>query len=294
MATIINSDMIPFRRRGLYKALQNSVYGSGAVSGASLGGVIADSIGWRWCFLFQVPISAVGFVDGWLAVSNQQQQNDADGLLEGIWAKIDFSGAFILVIALSMQLLALGSGGNVLPWDSGWVIGSLVGSIVLLALFMLVEAKTSAIPIVPLRMLPGRLSVSVQLANLCAGLAAYAYLFMLPLFFQVVLLDSASKAGARLAIPSTATPIGGIIAGFIMSRYGKLTSQPRAGTLCMTVGNALVTSVQFYDPKWKYFLFIFPADLGQGITYPAMSFKNIATFEHLEVSLEDLMGVLLF
>lgn len=41
---------------------------------------------------------------------------------------------------------------------------------------------------------------------------------MLPLFFQVVLLDSASTAGARLAIPSLATPIGGVIAGVVMSR----------------------------------------------------------------------------
>lgn len=45
---------------------------------------------------------------------------------------------------------------------------------------------------------------------------------MLPLFFQVVLLDSATKAGARLAIPSLATPIGGVIAGVIMSQWGKL------------------------------------------------------------------------
>jgi hypothetical protein len=103
---------------------------------------------------------------------------------------------------------------------------------------------------------------------------------MLPLFFQVVLLDSASRAGGRLAIPSLATPIGGLIAGWIMSRYGKLITLLRAGTLCMTLGNALVTSLGFSDAAWKYFLFIFPANLGQGITYPATLFTNIATFEH--------------
>ena len=106
------------------------------------------------------------------------------------------------------------------------------------------------------------------------------YLFMLPLFFQVVLLDSPSKAGLRLAIPSLATPIGGLIAGFIMSRYGKLIPLLRTGVSLMTVGNALVTSLGFSDSAWKYYLFIIPANLGQGITYPSTLFTNIATFEH--------------
>ena len=103
---------------------------------------------------------------------------------------------------------------------------------------------------------------------------------MLPLFFQVVLLDSASQAGLRLAIPSLATPIGGLIAGFTMSRYGKLIPLVRLGVLLMTLGNSLVTALQFKDSTWKYYLFIVPANLGQGITYPSTLFTNIATFEH--------------
>ena len=103
---------------------------------------------------------------------------------------------------------------------------------------------------------------------------------MLPLFFQVVLLDSASKAGGRLAIPSVATPIGGLIAGVIMSRYGHLLGLVRTGAIFMTIGNALVTSLQFSDETWKYYVYILPANLGQGILYPSTLFSNIATFEH--------------
>ncbi|KAK3048080.1 hypothetical protein LTR09_010596 [Extremus antarcticus] len=280
MATIINSDMIPFKRRGMYQALQNSVWGFGAISGASFGGLIADTIGWRWCFTLQVPISVLGLVVGYFVVADQTRRDDSDGLLKGTWEKVDISGALILVTALSTQLVGLSLGGNELPWSSGWVIGSLIGSVALLGLFFWVEARTRAMPIIPLRMLSGRLSISVQTANLCAGLAAYAYLFMLPLFFQVILLDSASKAGGRLAIPALATPIGGLVAGFIMSRYGRLITLLRAGTLCMAFGTALVTSLGFSDSTWKYYLFIFPATLGQGITYPSTLFANIATFEH--------------
>jgi hypothetical protein len=102
---------------------------------------------------------------------------------------------------------------------------------------------------------------------------------MIPLFFQVVLLDSASKAGVRLIIPSLATPIGGLIAGFIMSRWGQLGHLVRLGCFLMMLGNALVASLQYYDSSWKYVAYLFPANLGQGIVYPSILFTNIAAFE---------------
>ncbi|KAF2826659.1 MFS general substrate transporter [Ophiobolus disseminans] len=279
MATIVNSDMIPFRKRGMYQALQNSMFGFGAICGASFGGSIADSIGWRWCFLLQVPISILALFLGWLVIENPLEMHPTWAEIK---AKVDFLGAFLLVTAISIQLVGLSLGGNELPWSSGWVIGSLVTSLVLLGVFVWVEARTTAIPVIPLRQLRGRNPVAIQMANVCAGTAAYAYLFMLPLFFQVVLQDSATKAGARLAIPSLATPIGGVIAGVVMSRWGKLLTLVKIGAVLMTLGNGLVTSLSFYDSTWKYIVFIFPANLGQGIIYPATLFTTLASFDHAD------------
>ncbi|CRK42917.1 hypothetical protein BN1708_008911 [Verticillium longisporum] len=283
MATIVNSDMIPFRKRGMYQAMQNGMFGFGAVAGASFGGSIADYIGWRWCFLLQVPISLMALVLGAFVIKNPEGGFDIDTKdLRAVWTHVDVSGALLLVTAVSVQLIGLSLGGNELPWGSPVVIGTLVGSALLLALFFLVESRTRAIPVIPLRMLKGRLPVLTQLSNVCAGFAAYAYLFMLPLFFQVVLLDSATKAGARLAIPSLATPLGGLVAGIVMSRWGKLIWLIRLGALLMLFGNGLVTSLQFEDSKWKYLLYIFPANLGQGIIYPSILFTTLASFDHAD------------
>ncbi|KAF2273366.1 MFS general substrate transporter [Westerdykella ornata] len=279
MATIVNSDMIPFRKRGMYQALQNAMFGFGAICGASFGGSIADGIGWRWCFLLQVPISLFALFVGWLVIKDPAEVRPS---WREIREKVDFVGALLLVTAISIQLVGLSLGGNELPWSNAWVIASLVGSCVLLAVFVYVEATTTAIPVIPLRQLMGRNPVAVQIANVCAGTAAYAYLFMLPLFFQVVLLDTPTKAGARLAIPSLATPLGGLIAGIVMSRWGKLIKLVRIGAVLMMLGNGLVTSLAFHDSQWKYYLWIFPANLGQGIIYPAILFTTLASFEHSE------------
>lgn len=103
---------------------------------------------------------------------------------------------------------------------------------------------------------------------------------MIPLFFQVVLQDSPSEAGMRLVIPSLATPIGGLISGFVMSRWGHLSVLVRTGCFLMMLGNGLVASLAYKGSSWKYLVYLIPANIGQGIAYPAILFTFLAAFDH--------------
>ncbi|KAH2979266.1 hypothetical protein KXW58_003930 [Aspergillus fumigatus] len=286
MATIVNSDLIPFKRRGMYQALQNGMHGFGSICGASFGGSIVDTVGWRWCFLVQVPIGLFALITGHLVLHlPRHHQTFGQGRgFRAILRYVDLSGALLLILGLSSQLIGLSLGGNELPWSSIWVILSLMASLFLLGLFMLVEEKTPAVPLISSRMLRGVMPVSTQIANVCVGMAAYArqFLFTLPLLFQVVLLDTPTKAGARLAIPSLAAPIGSLIAGVVMSRWGRLAYLVRAGCLLMCIGNLLVMSIKFHDAGWKYLTYVIPASLGQGIVYPGILFTFLAAFDHTD------------
>lgn len=283
----------------MYQVIQNVAYGFGAICGASFGGTIVDTIGWRWCFFLQTPVSLVALVLGYFVLQFPIKENShsQSNTLRGLWHQIDLLGSCLLILALSSQLVGLSLGGNELPWDNIWVILSLVASVVFLAAFVVCEAKTSAAPLIPLKMLHGLLPVSTQIANVCVGMAAYAvgdldvpmgstvnifsqFLFTLPLLFQVILLDSPTKAGGRLVIPSLATPLGGLISGVVMSRWGKLAYLVRTGAALMCIGNLLVTLLHFDDAEWKYFVFVFPANLGQGIVYPGILFTFLAAFDH--------------
>jgi len=48
VTSIMFSDIIPLRKRGTWQGYINIVFATGAAIGAPLGGVFADSIGWRW------------------------------------------------------------------------------------------------------------------------------------------------------------------------------------------------------------------------------------------------------
>lgn len=180
-ATVVNSDMIPFKKRGMYQAIQNILVGLGAVLGASLGGAITESIGWRWCFLLQVPVSIFALIVGYFVLENPAACLDTMASLVDLkhpiraaFRRLDLLGASVLVIGLVAQLMGLTLGGNEFPWGSPVVVGSLIGSALLLAAFVAVEATTTAIPMIPLRMLHGWQPIAVQLTNVFSGMAAYA------------------------------------------------------------------------------------------------------------------------
>jgi MFS family permease len=178
MATIINSDIIPLQHRGMYQAVQNGLLGFGAICGASLGGVIADSVGWRWCFLCQVPVSMAGLVVGYCVIKNPPPHEtvlgtEASGQMS-VWRRIDFLGAVLLVLGLSSQLTALSLGGNQYPWTNIRVIVSFVVSVVILIVFVWVEWRTKALPVLPLSMLRGRVVISNMVSNVLVGMSAFA------------------------------------------------------------------------------------------------------------------------
>lgn len=46
--SILFSDIIPLRERGTWQGYMNIVFATGFALGGPLGGLMADSIGWRW------------------------------------------------------------------------------------------------------------------------------------------------------------------------------------------------------------------------------------------------------
>lgn len=54
ISSIVASDLVPLRKRGIVQGGGNLSYGAGAALGGVFGGFIHDRIGWRWAFLVQV------------------------------------------------------------------------------------------------------------------------------------------------------------------------------------------------------------------------------------------------
>ncbi|EPY52294.1 hypothetical protein SPOG_05742, partial [Schizosaccharomyces cryophilus OY26] len=110
------------------------------------------------------------------------------------------------------------------------------------------------------------------------GLAGYAYLFTLPLLFQLVLGDSPSKAGLRLALPSLSTPMGGLICGILMLQRVRVGRLLFLGVLLMALGYVLSLFIYPGISPILLGLFLIPANVGQGMGFPSSLFSFIFAF----------------
>lgn len=286
LSTIVNSDIIPPESRGIYQAFQNVLLGIGAVIGASTGGAVASYLGWRWCFLLQVPVSVGGTIMAYMFLENQKgfvSESESSGqLLKNRFSKIDLKGSLLLIVGLASQLMYLTVNSSMASSGSQWLSKESIGLILLtvlsLVMFIHTERTTQANPIIPTKLLSQSHSTMVLVISVLVGFVSYAYLFTLPLFFQIVVGDSAARAGFRLAIPSFCTPIGGLITGLSMRIPKTLPFLLSFGMVLMMIGNAFFLLLKTTTPEWLVCLLLTPANVGQGVTFPATLFSFLFSF----------------
>jgi Major Facilitator Superfamily len=135
-------------------------------------------------------------------------------------ARIDFLGAFCLVIATFTLLLGLDRGSNT-GWNNTITIVCISLSIPLFGLFVLVEMKWASHPFAPGHIIFERSLVASYLCNFFSLAGYMAALFYIPLFFQAVDDLSAFEAGLRMIPGIIGSVIGSVGGGLIMQKTGK-------------------------------------------------------------------------
>jgi len=112
--------------------------------------------------------------------------------------------------------------------------------------------------------------------------AVNAIIFNIPIFFQTVLLESATKAGSRLLIPSLSGTVASVTTGLIITRIGRLKPTLYTGCFCLVLGSILFCFMERNFSSWVYFLFLVPCNLGSGFALPSTLMSVLATSSQAE------------
>jgi EmrB/QacA subfamily drug resistance transporter len=213
-AFTVIADIYPPAERGKYQGLFGAVFGVSGVVGPWLGGILTDSLSWRWVFYVNVPVGLVALL---LIVL---QMPPLKPKIEG-GVRIDWWGTVTLLLGIIPVLLALSLGGIEYPWGSWRILGLFGIGAAGLAAFILAETR-AAEPILPFDLFRNRTYVIANaVALLMNGVAFFGAIVFLPIFMVMVVGVSASAAGLTI-IPLTLGLVGAsIIAGQVVSRIGK-------------------------------------------------------------------------
>ncbi|EGR52805.1 uncharacterized protein TRIREDRAFT_53475 [Trichoderma reesei QM6a] len=217
VVSILFSDIVPLQERGVWQGYINVVYAAGTSTGGPLGGLFADSLGWRWSFMIQAPLCLIAWVSVYFILDLETPSKDH-------WVakvrQIDFLGALTLILAVICLLMGLDSGPN-LGWSNRITIVSLSLTPVLFALFLLVEMRIAKHPFAPGHVILSRDLLPCYIANMCGMAGEMAVMFFVPLYFQAVEGLSATATGSML-VPSTIAGMSGSLAGgWVIKRTGK-------------------------------------------------------------------------
>ncbi len=189
----------------------------GPILGPVLGGLVLTWLDWRWLFLINVPVCIVALV---LAQRVPQRRDPAR-------AHLDLVGLVLLAPGLAALLYGLSNAHNGIGRTDVLVPG-LIG-IGLMAAFVARGIVAQGPTLVDVRVLVQRRVASASVALFFFGVASYAAMFVLPLFFQEVR-GASVLAAALLLIPQ------GI---------GALATRSVAGRLTDTIGPRWVAVAGF-------------------------------------------------
>lgn len=284
MSLIIVSDLVRIEDRGVFQSHINFAFGLGSASGAALGGWLCDRLGWRWAFGVQVPFICLCFVMGALFTPSNLGPmliNAGEGSAWIALKNFDSLGSVSLVMTVTSLILALNLGGNIFPWTSPVVIACFVTFIVVACLFIYIETKAKQ-PLMPLQLLTKAPIANMVFANLLGGIASNTVLFNVPLFFQAVLLTSASSSGFRLAVPSLVGSAAGISTGYIITRTRRLKPTLVLGSVIYLIGSVAICCITKNASEIVSLILITGVPLGQGFVFPNTMMSALAVSDQAD------------
>jgi EmrB/QacA subfamily drug resistance transporter len=245
----------PERNRGL--AMWAAMGALGASSGALLGGLLTQELGWSAIFAVNVPLGALVIALGLRVIPA--------ALAPARERHFDVAGAVLVtagLVSLTFGIVRT----DTLGWGSPGVLAPLAGGLLLLGAFLLVEARLASDPLVPLSAFR---SPQLRAANLVVVLLYSAFFpvwFFLTLYMQQVLHLDAIETGVAFLPMTLSIFAASTLAPRLVARWGA-RRVITGGMALATVGMALLTGVA---PGGSYTASVLPgatlSALGMGLS----------------------------
>jgi MFS family permease len=191
----------------------------GPILGPVIGGVILNWLSWRWLFLVNVPVIAVGLTLAWRLLPDDRGR--AGSRSDATRPRLDLIGLALLAPALAGILLGLSNLSRDGSIDHAGVLGWLLVGIALLAGFVAwVLHRRDRQPIVDIRLLGLRSLGSASAVLFTAGATLYAALFLLPLYYQQLRGETVLHAGLIMIPQGIGALAARLIVGKLVDRFG--------------------------------------------------------------------------
>lgn len=257
LSQVLMADIISPRERGRYMGLFGAVMAVATVGGPLLGGVITDTLGWRWNFYVAVPfaIAALIIIQRNLRVPTHAKRK----------VSIDYVGIVLLSVAVSLLLIWVSLAGDSFEWMSTTTLLMVGGAVLATILFVIVEMRSKE-PLIPLSMFRNLTFTLAVIASIATGIAMFGASVFLSQFMQLARGATPTEAGL-MTIPMIAgLLLASIGVGALITKFGRWKPFLIAGGVLLIAGSYLLSTIH-YDTNFALVsLYMFLLGAGVGMT----------------------------
>lgn len=256
LSQVLMADILSPRERGKYMGLFAGVMAVATVGGPLLGGILTDSVGWRWNFYVGVPLGIIAIVVLIRTLRIEQ--------VKAAKVRIDYLGIVLLSLAAGFLLVWVSNVADYgwISWETLYMVGI---AVIATALFVLVELK-SAEPLIPLTLFRNRTFTLSVLASISIGVAMFGTAVYLAQYMQISRGYGPTEAGL-LTIPMAAGMlIASTVIGQLVTRTGKWKRYLVTGAILMVAGTSLLSTLHYDTSLWLVGLYMFLLGSGTGMT----------------------------
>ena len=210
MSITIIGDIYTVAERARTQGYLASVWAVASIVGPTLGGLFSQFGIWRGVFFINIPLCLIA---GWMLIRSFHES------IEKRKHKIDYLGAGLLAVSLTLLILAVLEGGQAWAWNSPQSIGAFGIGGVLLVAFLFVETR-AAEPILPLWVFSRRVLLTTSLIALGTGAMVIGLTSYVPTYLQASLGVAPIVAGLALAAQTVGWPLAASFSGRLYLRIG--------------------------------------------------------------------------
>jgi MFS family permease len=221
-STAILTDAFPTNQRGLALGINQVAGISGSFIGLVVGGVLAP-LDWRLIFLVSVPVGVFGTIWAYLKLRDTGVRRPAR--LDW-WGNVTFAvGLVAVLVGITYGIQPYG--GHTMGWTSPTVLVMIIGGVLVLALFAMIESRVAE-PMFDMSLFRIRAFTAGNIASLLAALGRGGLQFVLIIWLQGIWLPEHGYAfeqtplwaGIYMVPLTVGFLVAGPISGILSDRFG--------------------------------------------------------------------------